>query len=140
MSEENSRKTSTSSGADAAFRAKDRIYCLECGEGHVLLRRHLRNAHGLTPSEYRARWNLPEDHPLTAEWYSRSRKAVRESRAGMLPVPWTAGPDGADPAPRSAENPARALGSGASLARRISARADPVEIPAVLPKVRVPSQ
>ena len=42
----------------------DHVVCLECGFRAQILRRHLRTAHGLEPSGYRARWNLPPDHPI----------------------------------------------------------------------------
>ncbi len=37
---------------------RNEIICLECGKGHKMLKRHLGTAHGLTPEEYRARWDL----------------------------------------------------------------------------------
>src|SRR5271169_6702599 len=40
----------------------DHVVCLECGFRGLMLRRHLRNAHGLEPAAYRGRWKLPADH------------------------------------------------------------------------------
>jgi predicted transcriptional regulator len=45
---------------------QDYVVCLECGFRAQALRQHLRVAHGLEPADYRTRWNLPADHPLTA--------------------------------------------------------------------------
>src|SRR5271169_4240106 len=45
---------------------QDYVVCLECGFRAQMLRRHLRVAHGLEIADYRARWQLPLDHPLTA--------------------------------------------------------------------------
>ncbi len=52
----------------------DAITCLECGAKLKVLKRHLTADHGLTPAEYRARWNLAADYPLVAPDYSDRRK------------------------------------------------------------------
>lgn len=52
---------------------RDYIVCLECGWRGQMLRRHLTTGHGLSIDQYRARWNLPRDHPLTAPSYSERR-------------------------------------------------------------------
>jgi predicted transcriptional regulator len=55
---------------------RDYVVCMNCGwKGHML-RRHLTAAHGLNVTEYRARWNLPGDHPMTAPAYSERRSAM----------------------------------------------------------------
>ena len=54
----------------------DYVVCLECGFRSQMLRRHLRTAHGLETVAYRARWNLPPDHPLTSPNYSARRSAM----------------------------------------------------------------
>jgi hypothetical protein len=41
-----------------------------------MLRRHLRIAHDLDIAQYRARWKLPADHPLTAPSYSARRSTM----------------------------------------------------------------
>jgi predicted transcriptional regulator len=51
----------------------DRIICLECGKGAKMLRRHLATAHDLTPDEYRAKWDLDRDYPMTAPSYAARR-------------------------------------------------------------------
>ncbi len=50
------------------------ITCLECGKGQKMLKRHLATAHGLTPDEYRAKWNLPHDYPMVAPDYAEKRR------------------------------------------------------------------
>jgi predicted transcriptional regulator len=52
------------------------VICLECGFRARILRRHLRMMHGFKPADYRARWKLPSDHPLTAPAYSAQRSAM----------------------------------------------------------------
>jgi predicted transcriptional regulator len=55
---------------------QDALTCIDCGwKGHML-RRHLATRHGLSPAEYRARWNLRPDHLLTAPRYSERRSAL----------------------------------------------------------------
>lgn len=60
----------------------DHVVCLDCGFKGKTLRRHLKTRHGLDPSEYLARWNLPADHPLTAPLYSEQRSAMAK-RIGL---------------------------------------------------------
>lgn len=55
---------------------KDAILCLECGKGQKMLKRHLASAHGLTPEEYRAKWRLPHDYPMTAPDYVEKRRSL----------------------------------------------------------------
>jgi len=54
----------------------DGITCLDCGAKFKMLKRHLHTDHGLTPTEYRARWNLNTDYPLVASDYSAKRKEL----------------------------------------------------------------
>lgn len=51
----------------------DRVYCLDCGAGMKMLRRHLRTEHGLSPEQYRERWALAASYPLVAPNYSNRR-------------------------------------------------------------------
>jgi predicted transcriptional regulator len=55
---------------------QDYIVCLECGFRAQMLRRHLRVAHGLGIADYRARWQLPANYPLTAPRYSARRSRL----------------------------------------------------------------
>jgi len=52
---------------------REYVICVECGWRGKMLRRHISNAHDLGPTEYRRRWNLASDHPLTAPGYSERR-------------------------------------------------------------------
>jgi predicted transcriptional regulator len=54
----------------------DHVVCLECGFRGLMLRRHLRVAHGLEPAAYRTRWKLSADHPITAPLYAERRSAM----------------------------------------------------------------
>jgi predicted transcriptional regulator len=55
---------------------RDYVVCLECGWRGQMLRRHLTTGHGLTVEQYRARWNLSREHPMTAPGYSERRSGV----------------------------------------------------------------
>lgn len=54
----------------------DHIVCLEDGKEAQMLKRHLMTDHGLTPAQYRARWNLPADYPIVAPSYAEQRRAL----------------------------------------------------------------
>jgi predicted transcriptional regulator len=77
---------------------RDYVVCLECGWRGQMLRRHLNTGHGLSVDQYRARWKLPQEHPMTAPSYSerrsglakqlglgRARRASREERERVAP-------------------------------------------------------
>ena len=49
------------------------VVCLECGARGEILRRHFRQAHGLEAHEYRTKWGLSPEHPITAPGYSLRR-------------------------------------------------------------------
>jgi predicted transcriptional regulator len=53
----------------------DYIICLEDGKKLKMLKRHLRTSYGLTPEEYRIKWNLPADYPMVAPNYAAQRSA-----------------------------------------------------------------
>lgn len=54
---------------------RDHIVCLEDGKKLKLLKRHLRSVYGMTPDQYRAKWQLPADYPMVAPTYAETRKA-----------------------------------------------------------------
>jgi predicted transcriptional regulator len=54
----------------------DYIICLEDGKKFKSLKRHLMTHHGMTPDEYRAKWNLPSDYPMVAPAYAAARSAL----------------------------------------------------------------
>jgi len=55
------------------------IACLECGKKQRTLKRHLANAHGLTPAEYRTKWDLPASYPMVAPAYSAQRSDIAKA-------------------------------------------------------------
>jgi predicted transcriptional regulator len=80
---------------------RDYVICLDCGWRGQMLRRHVTTAHGLSVEQYRARWNLPTDHAMTAPGYSERRSTMAKQiglgrggrgasvEAATLPAPET---------------------------------------------------
>ncbi|MBV1863819.1 MAG: MucR family transcriptional regulator [Rhodobacteraceae bacterium] len=62
--------------------SQNQVFCLCCGKGFKMLKRHLGAEHGLTESEYRKLFDLPETIPLVAPSYS-DRKAAHAKQAGL---------------------------------------------------------
>jgi predicted transcriptional regulator len=54
----------------------DFIICLEDGNKFKSLKHHLMASHGLTPEQYREKWNLPADYPMTAPSYAQRRSEL----------------------------------------------------------------
>jgi predicted transcriptional regulator len=64
----------------------DYIVCLEDGKKFKSMKRHL-TSHGLTPQQYRAKWGLPADYPMTAPNYSATRSAMaKDIGLGQKPI------------------------------------------------------
>jgi predicted transcriptional regulator len=54
----------------------DHIVCMDCGKGFKVLKRHIRADHGLTPGQYRAKWDLPPSYPMVAPEYASQRSQL----------------------------------------------------------------
>ncbi len=54
----------------------DYLVCLEDGKKLTMLRRYLMTNFGMTPDDYRAKWNLPKDYPMVAPNYSERRRVL----------------------------------------------------------------
>lgn len=70
----------------------DYLICLEDGKQFKALRRHLERCYGLTPEQYRQRWGLPADYPMTSPNYHATRsRLARQNGFGRseLPAPET---------------------------------------------------
>lgn len=55
------------------------IICLEDGKRFKSLKRHIETQYGLTPDQYRAKWNLPSNYPMVAPNYSATRSKLAKS-------------------------------------------------------------
>ena len=69
----------------------DYIVCIEDGKQFKSLKRHLMTHYGLTPEDYRAKWNLPADYPMVAPNYAAARSALAKQmglgrKAGDTPA------------------------------------------------------
>jgi predicted transcriptional regulator len=54
----------------------DYLICLDDGKQLKMLKRHLKTAYGMTPEDYRAKWNLPTDYPMVAPNYAKKRSKL----------------------------------------------------------------
>ncbi|MDR3435625.1 MucR family transcriptional regulator [Telmatospirillum sp.] len=52
------------------------IVCLECGKEFSMMKRHLAADHGMTPAEYREKWSLDANYPMTASDYAARRSEL----------------------------------------------------------------
>lgn len=52
------------------------IICLEDGKKLKMLKRHLKTSYGMTPEQYRERWNLQPDYPMVAPNYAKQRSRL----------------------------------------------------------------
>jgi predicted transcriptional regulator len=51
------------------------LICLDDGKRFKSLKRHLASL-GMTPGQYRKKWNLPESYPMVATEYAATRSAL----------------------------------------------------------------
>jgi predicted transcriptional regulator len=52
------------------------LVCLEDGMKFKSLKRHLRTRYGMTPDQYREKWNLPPDYSMVAPNYAAARSQL----------------------------------------------------------------
>ena len=78
----------------------DHLVCLDCGGHFKTLKRHIQSDHGMTPDEYRAKWDLPPVYPMVAPNYAaqRSQLAKASGLGRKIPI---------EPAPRKRGRPAK---------------------------------
>ncbi len=79
----------------------DYLVCMECGRKQKTLKRHLENAHGMSPEQYRNDYGLPRDYPMVAPEYSKKRSQMahaiglgRKPKEEEAPPPAPAKPSG----------------------------------------------
>ena len=58
----------------------DYLICLECGGKYKSMKKHLAASYGMSPEEYRAKWKLAADYPMTAPSYSSRRSNLAKNR------------------------------------------------------------
>jgi predicted transcriptional regulator len=52
------------------------VICLEDGKKLKMLKRYLRSRYDLTPEQYRTKWGLPHNYPMTAPNYAATRSTL----------------------------------------------------------------
>jgi len=57
----------------------DYIVCMECGKRQKTLKRHLQSAHGMSPTEYRKDYGLPDSYPMVAPNYAEMRRDMAKA-------------------------------------------------------------
>lgn len=63
-----------------AFKANE-IICMVCGKGKMkTLTRHLKQAHGMKPGEYRKQFGVPSSQPLSAKALTEARRKMAQER------------------------------------------------------------
>lgn len=55
------------------------LTCLVCARKQKTLKRHIANAHGMTPAQYRETFGLKADYPMVAPDYSARRSEMAKS-------------------------------------------------------------
>ena len=109
----------------------DHILSMIDGKPYKTLKRHLAT-NGLSPDEYRQRYNLPKSYPLVAPSYSEARRAVA-TRLGLGRKPATAkgvkaaAPQQADAGAKAAPKAAGAEASAKAPARKVAKAAKPAK-------------
>jgi predicted transcriptional regulator len=66
----------------------DFLICLDDGKRFKSLRRHLGGL-GMTPEQYREKWNLPPDYPMVSPNYAAQRSALAK-QIGLGQIRWKA--------------------------------------------------
>ena len=95
----------------------EHIICIDCGYKGKMLKRHLQSRHGLSVVQYKRRWNLSSDYPMTAPNYAEQRSQFAK-KIGLGRTP-------ARPASASAttpEKPARRRSASKTTRSRTSAK------------------
>ena len=89
--------------ARKSLASPDHIISMIDGKPYKTLRRHLAT-NGLTPQEYRARYNLKTDYPMVAPTYSEARRTMAKS-IGLGRKPGQTEAKTADEAPKATRKP-----------------------------------
>src|SRR5947207_12906476 len=97
-----------------------------------MLKKHLQSRHGLSATQYKLRWKLASDHPMTAPNYSEQRSQLakatglgrKRARQGSRPAaPSVTTPE--KPALRRSVSKAARTRSSANTTRPIARKASP---------------
>jgi predicted transcriptional regulator len=86
----------------------DFLISLESGRKLKSLKRYLITKYGMTPDDYRRKWNLPRDYPMVAPAYAAQRSALAKASGlgfvgGRGNKPETKTPAKRGPKPKTSE-------------------------------------
>lgn len=91
----------------------DYIICLEDGARLKMLKRYLRTRYGMTPQEYREKWDLPANYPMVAPNYAEQRSSLAKA-IGLGRKKSESAEGGAQPTGKSPPSSARGKRRGAT--------------------------
>ncbi|WP_340265973.1 Ros/MucR family transcriptional regulator [Sphingobium mellinum] len=112
--------------ARKSLSSPDHILSMIDGRPYKTLKRHLAT-HGLTPDEYRQRYDLPKSYPLVAPSYSEARRAVA-TRLGLGRKPGSAAKPAAPKADAARGTaPVKPVAAKAETAKPVAAKAEPAK-------------
>jgi predicted transcriptional regulator len=101
----------------------DYIICIDCGYKGKMLKRHLQSKHGLSVIQYKLRWKLSSDYPMTAPNYSERRSQFAKSIGLGRGMAEGAAIPATTPAPETTpEKPARRRSASKATRTRTSAK------------------
>ena len=104
----------------------DHIICIDCGYKGKMLKRHLQSRHGLSVIQYKLRWNLSSDYPMTAPNYSEQRSQfAKKIGLGRGPAQLTAKPAATPASETTPGKPARRSATKATRIRTSAKKASP---------------
>lgn len=106
-SAEQAQKFNAAVTARRSLASKDHIISMIDGKPYKTLRRHL-STHGLTPADYRRRYNLKADYPMVAPSYSEARRSMAQKiglgrKSGVRAVPTAPAASPAEPSAAPAQ-------------------------------------
>lgn len=102
--------------AKASLASPDHIISMIDGKPYKTLKRHL-SVRGMTPDDYRARFNLPSSYPMVAPNYSEHRRQVAKDKGlGRKPAAQAPG--------ASSKTPAKSTGGSKSRKQTAPATTD----------------
>ena len=101
----------------------DYIICIDCGYKGKMVKRHLQSKHGLSVIQYKLRWKLSSDYPMTAPNYSERRSQFAKSIGLGRGMAEGAAIPATTPAPETTpEKPARRRSASKATRTRTSAK------------------
>lgn len=88
----------------------DYLVSLESGKKVKMLKRYLMTNYGMTPDDYRRKWELPSDYPMVAPNYAEQRRTLAK-KIGLGRKPEAAPEPAPEPTPAPAAKPRRRAAS-----------------------------